>query len=245
MIKNMLRKVAARLPADWQAALKRAHYRRQIRAGRFDLDGNEEAVLEALLRPGDWVLDIGANVGQYAVICSRIVGPAGRVIAVEPVPEAFALLASNCQALPVQNVTLLNLAASDRNGVRGMSIPIADSGLTNSTRAHFTGDEGHMDVQVLAATLDAMQWPHRIALVKIDTEGHELSVLRGITRLLSRDRPHVVVEASSEGLIAFLADFGYRLSPLTETPNYVLVHHQEDEVVTEQPVRQWAPTGAS
>jgi hypothetical protein len=125
-----------------------------------------------------------------------------------------------------------------------MSIPVEDSCLTNSTRAHFTGDEGRMDVQVLAATLDAVQWPHRIALVKIDTEGHELNVLRGITTLLSRDRPHVVVEASSEGLVAFLSDFGYLLSPLSEPPNYVMVHQQGDEAFISQREVDWAPSGA-
>lgn len=236
MIKEVLKRVAAKLPPAWQVALRRVHYRRQIRAGEFHLDGNEEAVLATLLRPGNWVLDIGANVGQYAVVCSHLVGPTGRVIAVEPVPQAFALLASNCDALPVQNVTLLNLAASDRSAVRGMSVPLWEGGMPNTARSSMSPDEEHVDAYVQTAALDAFQWPTRISLVKIDTVGHEMNVLRGMTKLLNRDRPHLIVEASSEGLVPFLSDFGYRLSPLSALANLVFIHHQAEAVDIGKPL---------
>ncbi len=228
MIKAILKSVAVRLPHSWQVALRRVHYRRQIRRGRFRLDGNEEAVVETLVRPGDWVLDVGANVGQYAVIFSRIVGPTGRVIALEPIPQAFALLATNCDALSVQNVTLLNLAASDRSAVRGMSIPRWGTGEPKTTGARIATDDDAVDAWVQTVALDALQFPTRISLVKIDTRGHEMNVLRGMTNLLSRERPHLIIEASSDGIVPFLADFGYRISSLSGVANLVFIHRQAE-----------------
>lgn len=225
-MRTFLKKLVTRLPADWQRSLKRRWYRRQIVSHRFDLEGDEEEVLRRLLSAGDWVLDVGANVGHYAVACSRIVGPTGRVIALEPIPETFALLSHNCLALEAHNVTLLNLAASDRSAVRGMTVPLFASGLPRPTEAHITDATSADDLHVLTMALDDFEWPTRIALVKIDTEGHELSVLRGLARLISRDRPHLIVEKSSDAVVVFLADFGYRLSPLSGPSNYVLVHQQ-------------------
>ena len=223
-MRTLLKRLVSRLPAEWQRSVKRRWYRRQIVANRFDLEGDEEEVLRRLLAPGDWVLDVGANVGHYAVACSRIVGPSGRVVALEPVPESFALLSDNCLALEARNVTLLNLAASDRSSVRGMAVPRFASGLPRPTEAHLTDTSESDDVYVVTLALDDLSWPTRIALVKIDTEGHELSVLRGLAQLISRDRPHLIVEKSSDAVVVFLADFGYRLSPLSGPSNYVLVH---------------------
>lgn len=225
-MRTFLKRLVTQLPDEWQRSIRRRWYRRQIVSHRFHLDGDEEDVLRRLLSAGDWVLDVGANVGQYAVACSRIVGPSGRVIALEPIPETFAMLSHNCLALEASNVTLLNVAASDRASVRGMAVPLFASGLPRPTEAHLTEVTAADDLHVLTVPLDAFEWPARIALVKVDTEGHELSVLRGLARLLSRDRPHLIVEKSSDAVVAFLADFGYRLSPLSGPSNYVLVHQQ-------------------
>ncbi len=223
-MKQLLKRVAGSMPFVWQQRMMRAWYRRQIEKQQFELDQHEIAALRELLRPGDWVLDVGANVGHYALACSRIVGPQGRVVAFEPVPDTFALLCSNCMAIHDRNITLFNAAASDRTASRGMSIPVYATGLRRSTEAHFSGDEEAQDVWVYSMALDDLSWPSRVALVKIDTEGHEMSVLRGMTRLLGRDRPHLIVEASTEALVPFLSDFGYRLHPMSQTPNYVLTH---------------------
>lgn len=229
-MREFLKRVAGSLPFAWQQRMMRAWYRRQIETEQFHLADYEMAALRKLLRPGDWVLDIGANVGHYAVACSRLVGPQGRVVAFEPVPDTFALLCSNCMAIDDRNITLFNAAASDRTASRGMSIPMYATGLRRSTEAHFSGDEETHDVWVYSMAVDDLSWPSRVALVKIDTEGHEMTVLRGMTRILSRDRPHLIVEASTEALLPFLADFGYQLDPLSHGPNFVLTHQSAVEL---------------
>jgi predicted methyltransferase len=114
-----IKKLASRLPSLWQQELKRLYYRCQIHRQTFETTEPEFLILDQLISAGDWVIDIGANVGHYTKRFSDLVGPQGRVIAVEPVPDTFALLAANVLLFQYRNVTLLNLAASDQTTVDG------------------------------------------------------------------------------------------------------------------------------
>jgi FkbM family methyltransferase len=212
----MLKRMAAHFPALWQQELKRHYYSWQIRHGRFRTHEQEFQQLEQFVSPGDWAIDIGANVGHYTAKLSKLVGPSGRVLALEPVPKTFELLAHNARRFPHANVTLLNLAASDRSAVLGMEVPDVQSG---AYLAHIT--EKATGLQILSMPLDHLSLPHRIQLVKIDAEGHELSVLRGMTSLLQRDRPTLIVEVSSQESTKFLTDRGYRMEKLPGSPNCV------------------------
>jgi tRNA G37 N-methylase Trm5 len=76
----------------------------------------ETELLRKLIKPGDVVLDVGANIGYYAVLFGRWVGDGGWVIAVEPEPDNFSLLCRNLAANGSSNVIPLPVAASDRFG---------------------------------------------------------------------------------------------------------------------------------
>lgn len=167
--------------------------------------------------PGDWAVDLGANVGNYTARLSELVGPSGRVVAIEPVPETFELLASNLARFPLRNVTLLNLAASDRVGLAGMSVPTLDTGLENRYMAHLTETGGSLNV--LSLPVDCLDLPIRVRLVKIDVEGHELSALRGMRALLVRDHPVLIIEGRSEEVAGFLEPLGYTYEDTPGSPN--------------------------
>src|SRR5215212_9716049 len=122
-MKQLLKRVAASLPEAVQQDLKRYHFRRQIRRDAFRPDEPDYDRLPQMVAPGDWVLDIGANVGQYTRKLSDLVQAEGRCFAFEPIPDTFELLASNCARFPVRNVTLLNVAASSAVGLVHMSVP--------------------------------------------------------------------------------------------------------------------------
>jgi FkbM family methyltransferase len=174
--------------------------------------------LDSLVKPGDWVIDIGANVGHYTKRFSELVGPRGRVIAFEPVPNTFALLAANVVLLPVANVSLLNLAASNTTTVLNVRIPSFDTGLRNYYRASVTNEA--TELQVMTIALDSLHLSNPIHLVKIDTEGHESQVIHGMTALLQRDRPILIVETCSEDIIGYLeSTFMYRSERLPDSPN--------------------------
>ena len=127
----MLKRIAARLPSRWQTELKRIHFARQINRGAFVTDEPEYEVLDRYVKRGDWVIDIGANVGHYTKRFSELVGPQGRIIAFEPVPTTFSILAANVELFACSNVSLINAAVSDHVDVVGMEIPTFSAGLAN------------------------------------------------------------------------------------------------------------------
>jgi FkbM family methyltransferase len=165
------------------------------------------------------VIDVGANVGHYTLRFSELVGPAGRVLAFEPVPDTFELLAAAASLAPFPNITLFNVAASSTTALASMSIPREATGQRNYYRAQL-GD-GPPDVHTLCLPIDGLELPTRVALVKIDAEGHELSVLYGMTRLLERDLPVLLVEDSSQAIPAFLARFGYQMTRQLDSFNCI------------------------
>jgi FkbM family methyltransferase len=215
---RLLKQLAARLPKRWQTELKRIHFGRQINRGTFSTDEPEYQILPRLITPGDWVIDIGANVGHYAKRFSELVGEHGRVIAFEPVPVTFSLLSANAQLFAHPNVTLINAAVSDRLDAVGMSIPQFSTGLTNYYQAHlsFATDSA---LSVLTIPLDQLCIHQHIALVKIDAEGHESSVLSGMQNLLETHHPILIIETGSEAVIARLSMLGYVSERLRDSPN--------------------------
>lgn len=215
---NPLRKLAARLPVAWQQSLKRRHFSRQINRDSFVTGEPEFWRLAEWLKPGDWAIDVGANIGHYTLGMSKVVGPQGRVLALEPIPETFELLAGNCALSPHQNITLLNAAASSGNGLVGMAVPIEATGRNYYEAAiqeSVNGDGYH----VLGVALDSLPIPHRVSLVKIDAEGHEPSVIEGMKGLLARDKPVIIAEWLRDH--EHLKTLGYVSEKAARSPNFV------------------------
>jgi FkbM family methyltransferase len=216
---EFLKTAASRLPLSWQQELRRQRFRRQIRSGRFGTLMPEYHMLASLLGPGDWAIDVGANIGHYTKRMSDLVGAEGRVIALEPVPDSFALLTSNATLFQHDNVTLVNAAASERTQVVGFSVPRFASGLVNYYEAAIT--PGASDLRVLTLSLDSLAIPQRVRLIKIDAEGHDAQVLRGAEQLLRRDHPVLIVEAPAQLVGEYLEGFGYAGERAEGAPNTI------------------------
>lgn len=212
----LLKRLAAMLPNSWQHELRRRHFQREIRRGRFYTDEKEYALLDTLLGRGDWALDIGANVGQYTMRMAELVGPSGRIIALEPVPDTFSVLAANARLFAYANVSLLNVAASDRVAIADMQIPRFATGLSNFYQARLSA--GPSGLAVLTLPIDALSLPP-VRLVKIDVEGHELPALQGMRGLLERDHPVLIVETSSQESTALLNSLDYAVEHLPGSSN--------------------------
>jgi FkbM family methyltransferase len=155
------------------------------------------------LRRGDVVLDIGANIGYFSLLSASLVGPEGRVLAFEPVPSIAALLEDNIRRNGA-HVDVHRVIVSDVAG----EAEIFRSGGTNIGRSGTLASEGSSSegrVPVVTATevVDADLWS-RIRFVKVDVEGDERRVLRGLEKLLAELQPGaaVFVEITPDELAA-------------------------------------------
>lgn len=167
-----------------------------ILAGKRLVEPETHAFLEAALRPGDTVVDGGANVGMMTLHASRIVGAAGKVVAFEPQPETFRMLSESVRLNGARNVVLRAIGLSDAE--RTMRLYCFDPRNRGAYVLAGPTERDPVGVPVRLVPLDAelarLGLP-RVDLVKLDIEGHELEALAGMRRLLEgRARPIVVLE---------------------------------------------------
>ncbi|MGS0755989.1 FkbM family methyltransferase [Roseateles sp. GG27B] len=167
-------------------------------------------VFNALLRPGDNVLDVGANIGRMTVLASKQVAPTERVLSFEPSPLVIASLYKNIFFNRCQNVTIRNYAVSDADGLLPFHVPLD----TNSGLGSFRdlGKDNCLVIDVPIRKLDQEPGlPESVRLIKIDTEGADLRVLRGAESLIGRCRPAIVMEFSPPWIIQMGDDPGWML----------------------------------
>lgn len=164
--------------------------------------------LPRLVRPGDTALDIGANLGYYAVPLARLVGPGGRVLAVEPVALFRDVLTRRTRRLPQVEVLPYALGPDDGATVR-LGLPGAEPHRHGLTRVGATGTfEATMRRgSLLFGGLD------RLDFLKCDVEGFEGEVLPEMIGVIERHRPVLQVETEGETrarLVALFEGLGYR-----------------------------------
>lgn len=175
----------------------------------------EVALFRQCVRPGDRVIDVGANIGAHTVALARLVGPAGRVLALEPVDANHRLLCGNLALNGLDWADGLLAAAGAADGMLHLAAVAMDQ----------DGNYGALSLDALAGDRpvpvhrldglvgDRLSGAGRVRLIKIDVEGMEAEVLEGARGLIGRDRPVLYVENDrpdkSNALIRLLGDLGY------------------------------------
>ena len=135
-------------------------------------------LLESTLQPGATFVDVGANVGFHSVVASRLVGPSGRVVAIEPEPESAAILRANLWRHSAPHALVHMVAASDHLGRVRLA---ADREGRSGSALSDTGE-----IEAEATRLDDLLDGVRVDVLKVDVEGAEPLVLRGAEETIRR-----------------------------------------------------------
>lgn len=191
-----------------------SHRHTYFLARYYDL--TTQLLLLSVIRPGDHVVDVGANVGMITLLASRLVGPAGQVNSFEPNPSCAAQLDAMLRHNGIKNVRLHQIAAGERAAEMILTVPLDSQG--EGSLAGSSSGRAVEEVTVAVEPLDTrLSSP---ALIKIDVEGFELAALRGMRATLTTSGPLVITEVvahhleragcSTTSLFQLMQEYDYR-----------------------------------
>ena len=209
---------------------------------RDDYERDVTALFRSKLRPGDHVLDLGANIGYFTMLSASLVGPSGSVIAVEPNPANARLVEASRRANGYGNVLVVQVAAGLAPGL----LVLNRSHSNGTTSAAPDGTAALLDAETVGCVRADTLVPanRRISLIKADVEGAEYLALGGCTATIRRDRPLIVSEfspslmpgisgISGPAYLDWLTGLGYRLhvveadgSTRPATPEAMMREHE-------------------
>jgi FkbM family methyltransferase len=199
----------------------------------------EARFVAALLSPGETVIDIGANLGVYALAMARRVGPMGRVFAYEPASDTRALLEKSRALNRFDNLDIIGAALSEAPGEARLSFGWSSE--LNTLGAEGAGEA--VRVTTLDAEDTARAFPS-VDFIKMDAEGEEIRILKGAQTFFARHSPLVMFEIKS-GIVAdeaiaeaFKAD-GFRLYRLLHGAP-LLVPVEEGEAIDQNELNLFA-----
>lgn len=175
------------------------------------------------LTQGDIFVDVGANIGYYTILSSKLVGSKGEVIAFDPMPDTFKILKMNCKLNHLTNVTTIQKAAWSEE----CSIPLHFSdgyyGMASITQS------GKESKSIEAIPLDSICKPYNtIKTLKIDAEGAEYQILLGASETLIKTK-FIILECSKDcdKIMNILQKNGFNMRKLHFT-SYILAEKQKE-----------------
>jgi len=186
-----------------------------------------------LIKPGTVVVDVGANVGIYTLLAAKLLEGTGKIYSFEPTPRIYEILRDNVQVnsfLELGMVHLHQLAVTDRSGKARLSIFNNDSGHNTI----FSNGKADDEIEVATTSLDEiLATEERVDIVKIDAEGAEPLILRGMQQLIKRNpkirillefAPVHLIRAGSSPLefLAEFASFGFDIRRIDDVTGDLL-----------------------
>lgn len=216
---------AAILPRVVLLAAKKRYYASLLRQSTLDSMEKDATALPRIVRPADFVIDIGAFVGFYSKPLSALVGPSGKVWSFEPSAETFEILSHTIHKLGLTNVEPFNYAISDCEKMVMMEVPRYRGGGESWYDTRIAVSPGPETKRLRrfpaqARTLDSLtlNFPHPVSFIKCDAEYHELYCMRGAVETLRRYKPAMLIEmlvspdtpgSDPQKTVEFLRDLGY------------------------------------
>lgn len=166
-----------------------------IRRGSYE--PFETDFISSLIKEGDVVVDAGANIGYYTLLLAKLVGNTGKVYSFEPNPSSFNILRKNIKKNGINNVQSFDVALCDNNGHGKLYINDYNKGDNRIYRI----DDKQDGITIKNASLDQIIPPHEhVDFIKMDTQGAEVLILKGMKRILKNYRPMMIIEYWPIGL---------------------------------------------
>ena len=174
---------------------------------RYIYDGyeiDEQLFIAKILRRGDYVVDIGANIGLYSLIAAKLVGSKGRVISFEPTPESYNRFTTNVTINSFKNIDIRNIALSNVQG--HFPLYISENGYDAWNSFVITDKEKFQyKVEVPTSLLDnelSVVEKSKIKFIKIDAEGWEKFIIEGGRNFFIEYNPIVMVEFTESNTLS-------------------------------------------
>lgn len=143
-----------------------------------DREREHAYLLKKITRPGDTILDLGANIGYYALMESKLVGDTGRVIAVEPHPKNFALLTDNIVLNRSRNIIPIQAAVTDQDGSTTLHVSRLSNVHSVLPSVNYAANKTVQVPSISLATLVAKYGA--IRGIRMDIEGFETVILESL-----------------------------------------------------------------
>tara|TARA_Y100000034_G_C6780767_1_gene348960 strand:- start:65 stop:709 length:645 start_codon:yes stop_codon:yes gene_type:complete len=135
------------------------------------------------------ILDVGADIGYYSLLFSKLVGNNGMIYSFEPIPEAKGYLDVNICLNNIMNVKSYEFALFDEEGFSYIEDPFGKSRLNNNPDM-----QNYDSIRVQTKKFDSLKINSRIDLIKIDVEGSEMNVLTGMKETIKKYHPIILLE---------------------------------------------------
>jgi len=142
---------------------------------------------------GMTVIDIGSNIGYYAILESKLVGNKGKIVAIEPVKTNFSYLIKNIKLNKLKNLELINIAMSNKNG----TVKMIDDNYSNWSRVveDISIDKNHKFFHIKTSSGNILLKKYkRVDCVRMDIEGYESTVIDGSLKILKKFKPILLIE---------------------------------------------------
>lgn len=189
-----------------------------------DMDRVTTWVCKRVLEPGDTVIDIGANIGAFALTAASLVGKHGRVHAFEPQPQLAQLLEQSCTANKVSHLSLHRVALSNKAAQIEMFLSRNNSTVASLEKNWISSPDDKIVVDCETFDHCAERFDiGRVKMMKIDVEGHEGAVLEGALSYLKQSPPQIILveaypkaDGSSDTLNLLINRLGYQVYGLSK-----------------------------
>lgn len=182
----------------------------------------ETEIVKKIIKKGDVVIDVGANIGYYTLIFAKLVGQEGKVFAFEPEPTNFNILKKNVKINEYENVILINKAVSNKTGKMTLDLDEINKGGHSISK-----NNSEKTIEIESTKLDDYfkTYDGNINFIKLDIEGAEVEAIKGMSETIEKNEEvNIMAEynplslsnlgSNSEEYFKSLMKFGFKIYDL-------------------------------